>query len=103
MIQIQWTSPNMTEAKEIAMALVEKKWIACANIIPEVLSIYHWQGLLQEEREVKVFFKTRDDCFGKVKDFIIKNGSYSVPEVSKMTITETNPKYLKWLDANIEK
>lgn len=96
-IQIQWTSENIEEAKKISRDLVKKKWVACANIVPDVLSIYIWGGKIQEDREVKVFFKSRDEFFAKVRDYIIEHASYDVPEISKVAITDANPDYINWL------
>lgn len=102
-IQIQWTCQNQEEAKKIAKELVKRKWVACANILPFVDSFYLWEGKLKEDREVKVFFKTRDDYFARVRDYIIEHASYDVPEISKIPITEANPDYIAWLvDALIE-
>lgn len=96
-IQIQWTSEHIEEAKQIARELVRKKWVACANIVPDVESIFLWQGKVQEEKEVKVFLKTREEFFAKVRDYIIQHASYDVPEVSKVPITDANPDYINWL------
>lgn len=96
-IQIQWTSEHAEEAKKIARELIKKRWVACANIFPEIDSIYMWQGKIQEDREVKVFFKTRDEFFSRVRDYIIQHASYDVPEISKVSIAEGNPEYVAWL------
>ena len=96
-VQIQWTSDSLAEAKQIAKELVRKKWVACANILPYVDSFYLWDGKMQEEKEVKVFFKTKDELFPKVRDYIIQHASYDVPEVSKIPITDANPDYITWL------
>lgn len=96
-VQVQWTAPNEKEAREIAKALVQKKLVACANILPHVDSYYIWQNELKEDREVKVFLKTRDDFFQKVADYILSHTSYEIPEISKFSITDANPDYIAWL------
>lgn len=100
-IQIQWTSDSMSEAKEIAKTLVKKKWVACANILPHVDSFYLWDGKLQEDKEVKVFFKTKDAYFAKVRDYIMEHASYDVPEISKIAISDANPDYIAWMSEHL--
>lgn len=100
-IQIQWTSDSMQEAKEIAKTLVKKKWVACANILPHVDSFYLWDDKLQEDKEVKVFFKTKDAFFARVRDYIIEHANYDVPEVSKISISDANPDYIAWMSEHL--
>lgn len=101
-IQIQWTTDDIEEAKKIATYLIKNKWVACANIIPNITSIYSWEGQIQEEHEVKVLLKTREENFPKIRDYIIDKGSYDVPEVAKILIDESNPEYTKWLHSITE-
>jgi len=97
MIQIQWTAANIEEARAIAKELVERKWVGCANLLPQIESIYLWEGKLEESSEIKVFLKTEDTFFQKVLEYIVENSSYDVPEVSKIQIDEANPSYEMWL------
>lgn len=100
-IHIYWTSAHFEEAKKISKELLEKKWIACANIFPEIFSLYHWKGQIQEDREVKVIFKTHRDFFEKIHKYILKNASYEVPEIAAFSVLEANPAYVKWLEKEI--
>lgn len=47
MIQIQWTCATTQEARKGATLLLEKRLIACANIIPQVESLYLWKGVIE--------------------------------------------------------
>jgi len=40
------TFPDAETARRIAEQLVTEHLVACANILPGVQSIYHWQGKL---------------------------------------------------------
>ena len=51
-------APGMEEAQRIARALVSERLAACANIIPEVSSIYWWEGQVQDEQEAMLIIKT---------------------------------------------
>ncbi|KYQ46505.1 Protein CutA like protein [Trachymyrmex zeteki] len=46
------TVPDDAVAKRLARGLVENKLAACVNIIPQLTSIYEWEGKIQEEPEL---------------------------------------------------
>ena len=97
MIYIFWTAPNEREAKQIAHALLEQKLIACASLIPNVLSIYHWEGKVEESVEIKVIFKTQADHFALICTYIKSHGSYETPEITQVKVDKAAPDYLEWL------
>lgn len=96
-IYIHWTCRNLEEARTISKALLEKRWIACANLIPHVESLYIWNGKLETDVEVKVLFKSHNRHYEEIRLFIEENGSYEVPEITKIYLDGINPSYMKWL------
>ena len=52
------THPNLKEAKELAKKCLEEKLIACANIFPQGVSLYRWQGKVCEDQEWVLILKT---------------------------------------------
>ncbi|HSW72488.1 MAG TPA: divalent-cation tolerance protein CutA, partial [Chlamydiales bacterium] len=92
---------NLEEARKVARHLIEKKLVACANIIPHIESLYLWNDKIETDQEVKVIFKTEDRHFDTIRDYIEKNGSYEVPEVSKITLDEINPAYKTYLNNSL--
>jgi periplasmic divalent cation tolerance protein len=96
-VQIQWTASSLEEARSIAKELVEKRWVACANLMSNIESFYIWQGKMETSHEVKVLLKTRASLFSKVLDFIKKKGSYQVPEVSEIVFEKGNSDYFDWV------
>lgn len=99
MIYIFWTCRNREEAKKIASLLLEQHLIACASILPEIESIYRWEGKVEEGKEVKVLLKTQEGLFDSICALICKHGSYEVPEISQIDVAKSNPRYLSWLIA----
>ncbi len=97
MIYIFWTCRDKVEAKQIIRALLEKRWIACASIFPEVESIYRWEGKVEESVEVKVILKTEDQHFDAIQSYIQSHCSYEVPEIIQVNIAGGNPGYLSWV------
>lgn len=97
MIYIFWTCSSEIEAEKIVQFLIESKWIACANILPPMKSLFWWDGQLQKEVEVKVILKTKKEMFQKISEYIQACCSYEVAEISMVVIDQGNPSYLKWL------
>lgn len=100
MIQIQWTAPNLEEARKIARILLEQKLVACVNLLPNVESMYIWEGKMEVSHEVKVLLKTKNTLFEKVRDAILDHCSYKVPEIASIEMTDVHTDYQLWLSDN---
>ena len=50
--------PDRSAAREVANALLDEKLIACANLLPDVESIFEWGGARESGKEIGVLFKT---------------------------------------------
>ena len=98
MIQIQWTCENLEEAREVSTALLQAKLVAYVSILPEVESIYLQDGEIQTSKEIKVFFKTTEGYFTKVKNFILARCIYVVPEITAISVLDGNDAYIKWVE-----
>jgi len=96
LIYIFWTCRDKIEAKRIIHALLDQKLIACASMLPEVESMYRWEGEIEESREVKVMLKTIKELFAEVQHYIQQHCSYEVPEILQIDIAQGNPSYLAW-------
>ena len=91
------TASNEDEAREIANALVDRRLAACVNIIPQIESIYRWEGKAASSREYLLLIKTTEDKFTAVRDAIRVLHSYEVPECIAIEIRDGSPEYLKWI------
>ncbi len=98
---IFWTTGSLKEAKEVSKALLEKKLIACANIIPKIHSLYTWKGEVQEEEEVKVIFKTKSSLFESIEKEILERCSYETPEISSVPLDQVHKPYIEWLNQTV--
>lgn len=90
------TAPDEEKAAAIARALVEEKLIACANLVPQVRSIYRWEGQLCDEREVLVVMKTAAD-FERLRARVVSLHPYSVPELIKLEVVAGHTPWLDWV------
>ncbi|MCB1147009.1 MAG: divalent-cation tolerance protein CutA [Leptospiraceae bacterium] len=85
------------EAENIAGALVKEKLAACVNIIGPVKSFYRWNQDTVSDSEYKLFIKTSEKKESQVFQFIEKESSYDVPEISSINIDRMSNAYLSWL------
>jgi periplasmic divalent cation tolerance protein len=92
------TASSSEEAKTIATALVEDKLVACVNIIPQIRSIYWWEGKVCQDDEVMLVSKTKRALFTSIVDQVKSLHSYKVPEIIAFSISEGLPEYLSWIE-----
>ena len=96
-IVVYVTAPNEDEAAGIARSLVELKLASCVNIIKDIRSIYRWQGTLQDDSEVLMIIKTREELFDPLTVEVKKLHSYDVPEIIALPISLGSKDYIKWI------
>jgi periplasmic divalent cation tolerance protein len=91
------TAGSQEQARKIARALVERRVAACVNVIPNVESIYRWQGKVESAEEWLLLIKTTAQQFVAVCNAIQQLHSYDVPECIAVNIEDGSAAYLKWL------
>jgi periplasmic divalent cation tolerance protein len=91
------TCKNAREAGRIARHLVDKRLIACANLVPEIRSIYRWKGKVMTEKECWMILKSSRELIPALRIEIEKLHSYSVPELIALPIINGSPNYLNWI------
>ena len=96
------TAGSVDEARKIARALVERKLAACVNIVPQIESVYRWQGKMETAAEWLLVIKTEAAAFEGVRATIEALHSYELPECIELEVTEGDQEYLNWIDASVE-
>jgi periplasmic divalent cation tolerance protein len=92
------TAGSPEEAGNIARAVVAKRYAACASILPGVLSIYRWQGAVEESDECLLVIKTRRDSYAALEQEIRALHSYTTPEIIALPVERGSESYLRWID-----
>lgn len=92
------TAGDAEEAKAIGRALVEARLAACANVFPQMVPIFWWEGEVQEDPEAVLIAKTRGDLVERVIAFVKEHHSYDCPAVLAIPVAEGNPDFLAWID-----
>lgn len=96
------TTPNEASAKKIANGIISNKLAACVNIIPNLVSIYEWEGRVNEDNELLLMIKTTTDKIDELSKFVRENHPYSVAEVISVKIENGNPPYLDWITNTVK-
>jgi periplasmic divalent cation tolerance protein len=96
------TAPNREEAAKIVRILLEKKLIACGNIVDPVFSFFWWNGKIEEEKEVLVIMKSHEKLFRKLSKTVRDLHSYDVPEILALPIVDGSSSYLNWMKGCLE-
>ncbi|HXO38895.1 MAG TPA: divalent-cation tolerance protein CutA [Candidatus Acidoferrum sp.] len=94
------TAGSQEEARMIAHALVEHRLAACVNILPQVGSIYRWQGKIETAEEWLLLIKTQAELFDRVCDAVKELHSYDLPECVMLEVTAGSQEYLDWIAEN---
>lgn len=85
------------QAESVARALLERRLVACVNIVPGARSLYWWQGKLCDERESLLVLKTTADHVDDLIEALQDVHPYDTPELVSLPVEKGNPAYLDWL------
>lgn len=94
------TTPNLEEAERLARSIVESRLAACVQVLPEMTSIYFWNGEVQKDREHLMLIKTLEEQFKDLEQFVRSNHSYEVPEIVAVRAEHVSDDYLAWMCQN---
>ncbi|MDQ7778667.1 MAG: divalent-cation tolerance protein CutA [Planctomycetota bacterium] len=84
-------------AERIARALVGERLAACVNIVPQLRSIYRWQGKICNDLERLLLIKTTSARFRALEKRVRELHPYDVPEIIALKISAGEKRYLAWL------
>lgn len=92
------TFPNVNDARNAVVSLVDERLIACGNIAPGVESIYRWKGEIETSKEMLVICKTTAERAHEAQSRLKKLHPYEVPEILCIPVTSGWPDYLNWVE-----
>ena len=82
-------------------SLVERRLVACVNMVGPVRSVFLWKGKVEDESERLLLMKTRADRYAELETAIQELHPYDVPEVIAIPIERGSQAYLSWVDENV--
>jgi periplasmic divalent cation tolerance protein len=96
---VMTTVASADEAVTLIRALLERRLIACGQMVPGVRSLYRWNGKIADEAEVIVYLKTRAARMESLEVAFAELHPYKVPELLALPVTAGLAKYLSWINA----
>jgi periplasmic divalent cation tolerance protein len=91
------TAANGEEATRLADMIVGAHLAACVQILPEMESVYRWQGKIEREAEILLIAKTTKEKFDELEREVRALHSYETPEIVAIPLVAASTPYLKWL------
>lgn len=92
------TAPSQEEALRLGRHLLERRLCACVNIVPAIISLYWWDGAIQQDGETLLLAKTTVSRVQACIDAVRERHSYEVPCVVSLPIEAGNPAFLRWIE-----
>jgi periplasmic divalent cation tolerance protein len=90
--------PDAATATTIAHRLIEQQLAACVNIVPQVQSVYRWQGKIETAAEATLLIKTTQARYAQLEAALKAAHPYELPEIIAIPISAALPAYLEWID-----
>jgi len=85
------------QTEKIVNYLVEKRIIACANVISGIASTYWWKKKIEKEKEDIILMETKKDLVSTLIKEIKKIHSYQVPKIITLDVKEGLEAYISWV------
>ena len=76
---------------------MEERLAACVNVIPGMVSVYRWEGALEEAEEAVLIAKTRAEKFDALAKRVAEIHSYDTPCAIRLDIARGLPPFLRWI------
>ena len=90
MIHVTTTCHDLDTARSLARAALARRLAACANIVPGVVSLFHWQGAVEEETEVQITFKATEATRAPLVALIGELHPYDLPVITWEEVATTS-------------
>lgn len=96
-IVVFMTAASGEEATRLADLLVGAHLAACVQILPEMESVYRWEGKIERQSEILLIAKTTTAKFAELEREVRALHSYETPEIVAVPMVAGSSPYLAWL------
>ncbi|MSR21988.1 MAG: divalent-cation tolerance protein CutA [Gemmatimonadetes bacterium] len=91
------TAPDEEIAAGLCRSLIDEGLVACGNVIPGIRSLYRWRGVIRDEEESLIVFRTHRSRVPELVRRIPEMHPYEVPEVLVLAVEAGHEPYLRWV------
>jgi periplasmic divalent cation tolerance protein len=97
MVLLYCPCPDLDTARRLGSRIVEARLAACANVLPGMVSVYHWQGAVEEASEAVLLLKTAAARAEAAMRALLAEHPYETPGVLVLPVAQVSSGYLAWL------
>ena len=94
---------SRADAETMAVALLEKRLVACTQISGPVSSSYWWQGKIVASLEYLLVMKSDESLYDELELLIRELHPYETPEIIATVITRLSEDYRQWLEKELQR
>ncbi len=95
------TVASDADAAALADRLVEDRLAACVQVVPNVRSVYRWEGAVRRDDEVQLAIKTVASCVDAIEDLFRAHHPYDVPELVAVRADRVGAGYRAWIEDEV--
>jgi periplasmic divalent cation tolerance protein len=89
------------DVRQLATQLVEQRLAACVNVVPQIHSVYRWQGKIENDSEQLLLIKTVEERLDELKTALFSKHPYEVPEFVVIQLDGLSDPYRAWLLSSV--
>jgi periplasmic divalent cation tolerance protein len=95
------TVGSAEDAARIGRLLVDERLAACVTTVAAARSTYRWEGKVVEEEEQLLLIKTAPAAVDRLRERLLVEHPYAVPEVLVLDAGGVPEPYARWLEDSV--
>ena len=89
------------DAPAFARTLIEEQLAACVSVLPPMISVYRWNGVIEQGREQQLIIKTTAAQVEALTARFRTLHPYELPEFVVVRPESAAPRYLAWVQESV--
>lgn len=91
--------PNKEIARVLSERMLKERLAACVSAAEPALSRYWWKEKICVEREVVLFIKTAANRVKALREWLVAQHPYEMPEFLVLSVADAYEPYARWVVA----
>lgn len=96
-VLVYTTFESADDAKKLGRKLVEAGLAACVNIFPTMISVFEWEGALDEAQEAVMIIKTRKGIQSRALSQTKEWHPYDTPALLVIEPSDADAEFAAWI------